>query len=440
MSGTLPFLLVPLVFAFVLREKSLQHCRAACAVALSVRQIAIIANLYFTKLPGNAGDAARFYDSALGGFNWSKLVGTGADFYANFLATVFSVFGPSKEIAFQTSFVAFGLLLIAIGRFLRMFGYSEKAYVAILLVGLSPSAVCYTSSILREGWQELFLLLTCYFTVKLRQHFTPHTLLFFLGSLVLLGCLQKGLALFAIIYGVLAFFYLTGRGQARAPMLLLAVAVIFMAGYFKVLGGVEFELETSSNVVEAFTEGEIVEFALDYRGSLNEARANYADHLELETVSGLMWAFPQLIIYYWACPLPWQVGESIDFISMAEIWVRTALLVYGFLGIQKAGKEERAALSFLWMMFAVLEIMFAAGTGNWGTAARHRTVALPLLCVLSVSGLVKKRGTFGVEEEGPASEEAPLKLSRREQIRRRRRRSRGEHLIEESASPGKRSP
>jgi hypothetical protein len=127
------------------------------------------------------------------------------------------------------------------------------------------------------------------------------------------------------------------------------------------------------------------------------------------------------------------VGEAIDLISMAEIWVRTVLLFYGFVGFQKAGKEERAALGFLWMMFAILEVMFAAGTGNWGTAARHRTVGLPLLCVLSVSGLVRKRGAFGVEED-LTTPEAPRKLSKREQIRQRRRRARGEQTSEERMS------
>lgn len=433
MSAALAFLLVPLVYLIVLREKSLQNCRPICVLALTVRQGAILLNLYVTRLPGNAGDAKRFYRDALAGFNWDRLVGTGSDFYSNFLATVFSVAGPSRELAFETSFVAFGLVLIAIGRFLRLFGYGEKTGLAVLLVSLSPSAACYTSSILREGWQELFLLLSCYFIVKLRQRFSTRTLLWLLASLVLLGCLQKGLALFAILFGAMGFFYLTGRGQARAPMLLLAFVAIFVAGYFKVLGGADLELETSSTVVDAFTEGEIVEFALDYRGSLNEARANYADHLELETPSGLLWAFPQLIIYYWACPLPWQVSESIDLFAMAEIWIRTSLLFYGFVGFQKASKEERSALGFLWMMFAILEVMFAAGTGNWGTAARHRTVGLPLLCVLSISGLVKKRGTFGVSDD-PLPARAPKKLSKREQIRQRRRLSRGAQPGEERMS------
>ena len=433
MSVALAFLLIPLVYAIVLKEKTLQEYRLACFVALTIRQGAILSNLYFMQLPGYAADARRFYEKALSGINWNRLVGTGSEFYSNFLASVFSIPGPSRELALETSFLAFGLLLIFIGRMLRFFGYSEKAPLAVLLVGFSPAATCYTSSILREGWQELFLLLSCYFVVKLRQKFSPRGLAQLLASLVILGCLQKGLALFVIIFGGFAFFYLTGRGQARGPMLLLAFTAIFLAGYFKLIGVAEVEFETSSNVVAAFTEGEIVEFAVDYRGSLNEARANYASHLELETASGLLWAFPQLVFFYWACPLPWQVGEAIDLISMAEIWVRTVLLFYGFLGFQKAGKEERAALGFLWMMFAILEVMFAAGTGNWGTAARHRTVGLPLLCVLSVSGLVKKRGTFGVGDD-LATPEAPKKLSKREQLRQRRRRARGEQTSEERMS------
>ena len=434
MSVALAFLLAPLVYVLVLRDKSLQDHKLVCFVALTIRQGAILSNLYYMKLPGYAADARRFYENALPGINWSRLVGTGSEFYSNFLASVFAIPGPSRELALETSFLAFGLLVISMGRMLHFFGYSEKIPLAVLLVGLSPSATCYTSSILREGWQELFLLLSCYFTVKLRQEFSQRGLALLLASLVLLGCLQKGLALFAIIFGGFAFFYLTGRGQARGPMLLLAFAAIFMAGYLKVIGVGEVEFVTSSNVVEAFTEGEIVEFAVDYRGSLNEARANYADHLELESATGLLWAFPQLVFFYWACPLPWQVGEAIDLISMAEIWVRTVLLFYGFVGFQKAGKEERAALGFLWMMSAILEVMFAAGTGNWGTAARHRTVGLPLLCVLSVSGLLKKRGTFGVGDDDLATPEAPKRLSKREQIRQRRRRVRGEQTSEERMS------
>jgi hypothetical protein len=421
MSVAAAFLLALLTYALVMKEETLRDHRLLCFLVLSVRQGAILTNLYVTRLPGYAGDAKRFYRAATNGIDWDSLVGTGSSFYSNFLASVFKVTGPSQEMAFETSFLAFGLLLIALGRLLRLFGYSERTGLVVLLVGLSPSATCYASSILREGWQELFLLLACYFTVKLRHKFSVRTLLFLGASLLLLGCLQKGLALFALIYGVLAFFYLTRRGQARGPMLLLAIVAIFLGGYFKLLGASELELETSSNVVAAFTEGEIVEFAVDYRGSLNEARANYADHLELDTATGLLWAFPQLVFYYWSCPLPWQAEESIDLIAMAEIWIRTVLFFYGVVGFQKAKSEEREALSFLGMMFIILEVMFAAGTGNWGTAARHRTVGLPLLCVLSMAGLVKKRGQFGTDDDRVVSTK-PEKLSKREQIRRRRRR------------------
>lgn len=420
MSVAVAYLLVVLVYYLVLTEDSLRHCRRVCALVLTARQVVILINLYITRLPGNAGDAKRFYRKATGGFDWDQLVGTGFEFYSNFLAALFSVFGQSRELAFEVSFLAAGLVLIVLGRMIRYFGYEEKTWAVIALYGLSPSAACYTSSILREGWQELFLMLSCYGTIQLRQKFSLKTLVFLVISLILLGCLQKGLALYALLLCIVGFFYLTRRGQAQLPILLLSFMALFLGGYFRLIGAEEVELETSSRVVEAFTEGEIVEYALEYRGGLNEARANYADHLELETTAGLISAFPQLVLFYWFCPLPWQISESIDLISMFEIWGRTVLLAIGMLGLKNSDKEERSALTFLWTMFFVLEVMFAAGTGNWGTAARHRTVGLPLFCLLSISGVVRKKSKFGKTQSRPPTSAVAPSLSRREKIRRRR--------------------
>lgn len=414
------YLLAVFACVLVFREKTLNKCRAQCFVALFAHQLAVLTNLYVAKLPGNAGDARRFFTTSLEGFNSAELVGTGKSFYCNFLALIYSVVGPSREIAFESSFIGFALVLIATGKLVHLLGYEDRAGMVVLLLGLSPAAVCYTSSILREVWQQLFLVLACFFALKLRRRFTLIDLTLLVVSLLILGCLQKGLALYAILFGVMAFVFLTQGGAARGPMVVISFLVIFSGGYFNLLGVEAVDIQTSSNVVEAFSEGEILDFAVDYRDGLNEARANYADHLELGTVSGLISALPQLVFYYWFCPLPWQAEEAIDVISMFEIIVRSILLLVGLVGFQAAGRDQRAKLSFLWVAFFALEMMWAVGTGNWGTAARHRTVGIPLFSALAVSGLVGAAS----RPESDHGVRTSVRVSKREELRRRRSRRR----------------
>lgn len=424
MSALAAYTLVPLVYFLVLREKSLKACKIESIAALTVHQFAILSNLYFTRLPGYAADSRRFYETALKGINWGELVGTGKSFYCNFLAGIFSIAGPSQDLALQSSFLGFGLVLIAAGRLSVALGHQEKTGIAILLIGLSPSGLCYTSSILREVWQQLFLVTSSLFAIKLRSRFSPRNLTGLIASLVFLGCLQKGLALYALLFGSFAFLFCTQKGNNRGPIIATILTVLFVGGYINLLINSQLEVETSSQVVDAFTEGEILEYAVEYRGGLNEARANYADHLELNTGTGLVFATPQLLLYYWFCPLPWQVGEAIDLVALAEILIRTVMVAVGLTGLQRADRETRARLMFLWLLFFILEFMFAVGTGNWGTAARHRTVGLPLFSVISVAGLVKNRKKGEDVSEGQSPE--PRRLSKREQIRRRRRRLRQE--------------
>lgn len=419
MSAAAAYLLVPLVYALVLREKSLAHCKAQCLLILTIRQMAILSNLHFRKLPGYAADARRFYQDSLHGISWNNLVGTGKEFFQNMLAALFYVPGPSKDLALEFTFLGVGLVLIGVGRLCAALGHSQKAGTAVLIVGLSPAAICYTSSILREVWQQLFLVASSLAVVVLRKKFSPKALALLGVSLLTLGCLQKGLALYSVLFGVLAFLFLTQSGKTRGPILAVVTSVLILGGYLSLLGGSQIEVESSSVVVDAFTEGEILDYAVDYRGSLNEARANYADHLELETGTQLLVATPQLIAYYWLCPLPWQLSEYIDLVAFSENAVRTGLLLLGLFGTMSKKKEEKAQLGFLWAAFLILELMFAVGTGNWGTAARHRTVGLPLFTVISLAGMSKKRES--------TTDEAEVKfesLSRREQIRRRRRRQR----------------
>ncbi len=409
-------LLAFLAYGLVGRESTLRPFRWQAFFSLSLHQVAIFTNVHITRLPGNLSDARRFYHDAVAGFHPTELVGTGAAFYRNGLALLVKLLGPSEDVVYQSSLVGFALVLVAVARLLKELDLEKSTGLVVVLIGLSPSTLCYTSATIREVWQQLFLIGSCLGLVQYQKHPSQLALVKVVVALLFLGCLQKGLALYALLFAAGSFLFLGGVGSGRKPLILFLIILSLIVSYVTVLGGGNWE--PSSAVVEAATEGELLDYALKYRTGLDEARANYGEHLELDSPGRFLLAFPQLLFYFWFAPLPWQIEEMQDAISCLEIWVRLGLIVVGLQALTNQEPRRRRTLIFLWLAFLLLECMWAAATSNWGTAARHRTVGLPLLCVLGVAGLK----TQPPSEPQPTQKRTPL--STREKIRRRRARLR----------------
>lgn len=432
MVGLLVFcFLAVLSFRLVWKDPFTSKFRLPCCCSLTFHQAAVLCNLYVYKLPGTGADNQRFLREAQSGIDWSNLVGTGAHFYSNGLAIIFKITGRSDLAAFETSILGHALLLMVVVRLVANLGETTSTGWVVWLIALSPSVISYTSTTLREVWQQLFLTLALFKLMELKDNFTGRRAAEATVALVLLGCLQKGLLLYAGVIFIFALHFLISKGgrgtHPGAGVFALVVMLVVGTLSISLIG----DTDTSSDVVDAFTDGQILDYAAQYRENADIDRASYGQDLDTSSFLGLLTSVPKLILLYLFSPLPWQLSDPKDMIALVEIWIRTSLAVTGLLAIPPQGPEKKKKLIFLWFAWFILESLWAIGTSNWGTAARHRTVGYPLLCIIASPALPGK-----ADRSNTVISREEKQLSKRQQIRARRQRIRREENVATPSNQG----
>jgi hypothetical protein len=87
-------------------------------------------------------------------------------------------------------------------------------------------------------------------------------------------------------------------------------------------------------------------------------------------------------------PFPWQVGNIKDVCALLESMLRFALLFFAVSSWRRSSGEARSYYNFLFIIFLGMELMWALGTINWGTAIRHHVPGYSVLVLLGAPGLI----------------------------------------------------
>ena len=88
------------------------------------------------------------------------------------------------------------------------------------------------------------------------------------------------------------------------------------------------------------------------------------------------------LYFYFFYPMPYYIQNFYDFIYFVENIIRIGLLgfiVNNFFYLRK----KNSILIIVLLIYIILEMMWAIGTANWGTAARHHVVSYGLLVILA---------------------------------------------------------
>ena len=240
-----------------------------------------------------------------------------------------------------------------------------------LLIALHPMLNVDSAITLRENLIILFLVMSAFSLVsyiKYRsfRHLFLYMLLaifsaFFHGAIVLF---IAGLPLYLIFFSG-SFSY-----HSKVFVALAFSIFLFLFLFYADLGKVEVMQE----------EGFSVETLAEVQLSRKDAATIYLQGMVPNNAFDIVWQTPLRMINFLFQPFPWRVTDPryvVVFLD-AILWVFiTAILVRNFRDI----KENKAALALLVSAF-VLVVVFSYGTGNFGTAIRHRTKFLVLFLVL----------------------------------------------------------
>jgi len=311
-----------------------------------------------------------FSDESNGGIN-----------YILSLSFLYRAFGASLLFGEELSVLAFVLSCVVLVKLVDHLDLRRFRVGIVLLFGLLPSAVIFRSVTLREAWQALFFLLFVYWAIRLWKQTGILILLFMLMSAFCMALLHHGLAKYAIYLIVIALYWVITSRKKRFRWArhlfagLLVVCVIISSqkmGLFTTLGEAMEEGSETRQTLLAYT----------------EVRTNFSFILDTSSVLGIVTTVPMVFVEYMFAPFPWQVENAKDVWVLLESMLRFVLLFFAVSSWRRSSGEVRSCYGFLFIAVLGMELVWALGTANWGTAIRHHIPGLSIIVLLGAPGLI----------------------------------------------------
>ena len=344
-------------------------------------------NAYAGGVIGTEGDARTFHflgveaaasSEPVMGF-WDNPQVT----YTHSLGFLYRAFGAAFLLGDELSVLAFTLSCVVLVKLVDLLDLRRFRVWIVLFFGLLPSAVIFRSVTLRESWQALFFLLSVYWVMRLWKR--PGILIFsfMLMSAFCMGLLHSGLKVYAIFLILTSIYWgIVSRKKGvlntqfvRFLFAGLAVACIFMLAqkmgwYMGVREGLEGAEQFRKDAATIY------------------GRATYGVALDASSVLTLVKTLPMIFVQYMFAPFPWQIEKAVDIYALLESMLRFVLIFFALSSWHRSSGEVRSYYGFLLIVVLGMELMWALGTINWGTATRHHVPGYSVIVLLGVPGLI----------------------------------------------------
>ena len=352
-----------------------------------LRILVAIWNGFFGPSFGAEGDAVVFHEIATevastGVFDTKFNIGW---IYAFFLGVIYQI-TTVHSIFLGSLLSCFAWLLSAIflNKSIKLLQVQKKHRdLALLIYALIPSSILFTSVTLREVYQLLFVNIFIFSSlmILIRKKNIFWFLLIF--ATIGMGGLHFGLVLYAMLGAALTLYFTSIKRNRilSIELIIFYIPILSLLSYLGATYGTElvpFEFERGlAGAVQAYQAGH------------NEARAMYTFKPEIEGFFGLILFMPVSLFQYLLEPMPWKVQTPLDLALFIENIFRMTLIYFAIRSFFKVNMSYKTPVLFLIMMFFALEMLWALGTVNWGSAVRHHIPAMGILVLIGICLLDK---------------------------------------------------
>lgn len=382
-------------------------------VAFSARAAAALFHFYVSPLPNGKADAVTFERFA---WEWGQngLVEalshfTGADsyFYAWLMSLLYAVTDRSLLMLQATSvFVGVVCVFFAWRLAREIFGEREARKVAWVMA-LFPTVIQYSALTMREVWIVLFFTVGLIGVVrwaKSRRLMPAVKAVMAFGAATFFhgGMFVAVIAFLGLIAARSARQLIRSISRGQIKIFAAVGLTLVLAGFGSyIVSGVSLpKLGTPANAIDpnAWTE------RFERRASMEDAEARYGKWQVPNNPIDLVWIIPAKSVYFLFSPAPWDLRTPAHLIGLfdAVLYLFLALLAWGQRRIIWAHPGGRA----ISLIFLAMILTFGIGTGNFGTAVRHRAKFVVVLIVLASRGLPR----FRFHGRSIAGQSAPSKV------------------------------
>lgn len=362
---------------------------------LLLRHATALVNAYMFEVKGGGPDAATFHcdavEWAVSG-QWHLIVS--AEFYIQSLGTIYRFLGASHLLGEELSILAFAVSCGILIKVLRLLEGGRYCITVLLLYGLLPSGIIFTSLTLRESFEILFFMLAVYWGVRGRIHRNAICLILGIVSSLAMGLFHKGLVGYAVfLTGLLVLWpFRSDRSAGQRGLRkwgtvvrIAVVAVVAMGAFIVLRSGV---ISGAAEMEDFFVAGKPVDVLRSFRG-LGEtvsARTTYVIQLDNPSSLALCVALVQMFLWYMLLPFPWNISTTLDLYAFLEVVLRIGLIVLALITWRSSSGRRRSVTGMLVCIYFSMAVLWSLGTVNYGTAIRHHFTNYWILVVLGVIG------------------------------------------------------
>lgn len=345
-------------------------------------------NGFFGPSIGADGDALLFHDIAVevsrfGVFDTKFNIGWIYSYFLGiiyFITTLNSIFLGS--ILSCLAWLASALIL---NKSIKLIGVQQKyRNRALILYALIPSSILFTSVTLREVYQLLFVNLLFFSSLKILLESNQKFWFLILLSSFCMGALHFGLVLYGILGALITLYFTSIKGGKIFSMELILFYIPILS-IFLYLG-----INLFDQIVPFDFEDGLAAAVQTYQSGHNETRAMYSYKPEIEGLLGLIIFIPISLFQYLLEPMPWKIATGLDLALFFENIFRLILIIFALKNFFTVKSDLKTVLVYSILMFFALEILWAIGTVNWGSAVRHHIPAMGILMIIGICFLDPK--------------------------------------------------
>jgi hypothetical protein len=355
-------------------------------LGLILRIAVALWNSFFGPSFGAANDAAGFHEGAVAyskGLNFSfyhadvYMYVMGSTFYRWINDSLF--FGCLLSCM---TWLASSFVLLKMMRLLSLSAFSQ--FQAMFIFGLLPSAILITSVTLREAYQLLALNLSVYSALQIYMNKSNIYWFLLLVSVGLMGLLHWALLMAGLviagIVGALSFYKGDEEGSLqRFIFWMMLIAALTYAGSMLILNAVLSDFNGLAAAIQS------------RQDSWQQiARAHYSIGIRVVSDLDLLFFVPAALFHYLFQPMPWHISTVADFGLLLENLLRAWLLCRALLNLHQLLPKQKIPVLIVFLCYLATEILWAIGTINWGTAARHHVPSLGLLVLAAFAVASRK--------------------------------------------------
>lgn len=300
--------------------------------------------------------------------------------YAYALGYVYAITGPSLLIGSLLSCLAWLASALLLRASLARLQVAEPVqFAAMSIYALLPSSVLWTAVTLREPYQLLSVNLTLYAALRLfeRQSVGQWLVLLtgvYMGSQLHATFVVAG----ATLIGLLLLREVAGLMRARWARAVAVAAILVVVGF-----GGSYAVRSLYSKYN-FGGGPAAAMERHLRlGMAQPSRTVYVSDPTVANTADLVLSVPVALWRYLFEPMPWKMSRWYDIGFLGENVLRLALIVSAMAATLRSRDHVKWNWITLLTWYLAMETVWAVGTFNWGTAARHHIPSIGLLLTMA---------------------------------------------------------